>query len=802
MVPDFVGVFSVKAGKALINHCIRMIYLLRGGVTIGFVRVFVMYSRFLSGLFKKTSIKFVAKYLKTAQIMLMQSVSGQKDRYPSQLFGAAVSCTSSGLPRVIPKAHRAHIRNGSKFHVRLWITLFGLYRVLEFPGVPTIKTIVTPGVQVSNSFVGELLVTIEEFIQYHKLVYNQGLFKAWSILSVSPTSPSVGKVTDNELLKGKFPAGHLFTLLNSLRALRYVGGFGWEKSFKGFLVHGAKLANVVEAPGLARLFASLGPLTAFLEKCNLGSSNVGKLAYKQEPAGKLRVFAMLDPFSQWILKPIHDGIFGMLRLIRHDATFNQLESVKSFTDELRLRKIKEVYSFDLTAATDRLPVNLQTVLISYFIGDQAASAWIEFLTTRWFALPSVHRKERLTSVKQLGVSTPNPYILTSIAHVSSQIPGKFHEAAFEQVTHVRYAAGQPMGAYSSWAMLALFHHLIVFMAWRRSGYEGPLLYLVLGDDVVIANSSIAGNYLSLLDEIGSPINLSKSIVSTNGSFEFAKRFICAYDDVSPISWKEMFVARWDINSLVSLASNNGVKLSSILLFLDHGYKAVSRLTAPLNEMSRSMALTLLWFSRPGSYLSKIDSFSKWIYTSSFNVFHIPLLEMKPLIKWGQQLAMQVLRSLKSPSHYLSEYALQKDILKHVTAFNNEALEPHVMALIPWISSMLWASVFSFYRDSMVYDYNAARGTIQRSIMTMKGSAKLAEKSLSALDEVFATVFESEKEVSSFDTINLAEWRVVDKITTLNRCRDLKWALYLRNTQPKLTIVKPARSLRKGFRGII
>jgi len=176
--------------------------------------------------------------------------------------------------------------------------------------------------------------------------------------------------------------------------------------------------------------------------------------------------------------------------------------------------------------------------------------------------------------------------------------------------------------------------------------------------------------------------------------------------------------------------------------------------------------------------------------------------MKPLIKWGQQLAMQVLRSLKSPNHYLSEYALQKDILKHVSLMNHGALEPHVIGLISWVSSMLWTSVYTFYRDSMVYDYNAARGTIQRSIMTMKGSAKLADKSLDALDAVFTTVFESEKEVSAFDTINLAEWRVVDKITTLNRCRDLKWALYLRNTQPKLTIVKPAVSLRKGFRGVI
>jgi hypothetical protein len=800
MVPDFVGVFSVKAGKALVNHCIRMIYLLRGGVTIGFVRVFVVFARFLASLYKRTSLKFVVKYLKTAQIMLMQSVAGQPGLYPPQTFGAAVARTSTGLPRVIPKAHRKHIREGSHLHIRLWLTLFGLYRVIEFPGVPAIKTIVAPGIQFSNSFMGEFLCAIDEFIKYHKLEYIQSPYKAWSILSVSPTSPSVATMTDNEMLKGKFPSGHLYTVLNTLRALRLAGGLGWELSFKSFLVHGTKLANVVAAPGLARLLASLGPLTSLLMECDFGPLNVGKLAYKQEPAGKLRVFAMLDPISQWIFRPVHNGIFGMLRSISNDATFDQRGAVKRFTELLVRDNIKHVYSFDLTAATDRLPVSLQGILISYFIGEQGAQAWIEFLTQRWFSLPSITRKERLTSVKQLGVSTPSPYLQTRVARVST--PGGFHDAAFEQVTHVKYAVGQPMGAYSSWAMLALLHHLIVFMAWRRSGYKGPLLYLVLGDDVVIANKSIAENYLSLLAEIGSPINLTKSIVSSNGSFEFAKRFVFAGVDVSPISWKEMFVARWDINSLVSLAEENSVKLASILLFLDHGYKAISRLTAPLNAMSRSMAMTLLWMSRPGSYLSKMDSYSEWIYSSSFNVFHSLDLEMKPLIKWGQQLAMQVLRSLKSPSHYLSAYALIKDIEKVVKLMSHGGCDSAALALIPWLGNMLWTSVYSYYRESMVYDYNAARGAIQRSIMTMKASVGKSDKVLQALDVVFQTVFESEKEVSSFDTIDLSEWRVSERITTLNRCRDLKWALYLRNTQPKLTIVPPSKALRKGFRGIV
>lgn len=798
MVPNFVGVLSVKAGKALVNHCIRMIYLLRGGVTVNYVRVFVTYARFLSHLYRTTNMVYVVKYLKTAQIMLMQAAAKQPTRYSSQSFGAAVSCTATGLPRVIPKAHRAHIRAGSSFHIRLWLTLFALYRVLEFAGVPSIKTIVSPGVAFSNSFIGEFLQAITAFIEYHQLEFNPGVYKAWSILSVSPSSPHVGFESWSKF--GKYPSGHLYTVLNTLYAFRFAFSEFWNDVNINFVKAGGVVANFVKAPGVARLLVNLGTLTDLLCRFEFPyMPSLGKLAYKQEPAGKLRVFAMLDPISQWILRPLHNGIFDMLRSIRQDATFDQRGAVKSFVSLLNAKHIRMVYSFDLTAATDRLPVSLQSILISYFIGDNVALAWLRFLTDRWFSLPSVRTQEHLTSVKALGVSTPSPYLrLCSSKRTYGSSRESKRDVKFEQVSAVRYAVGQPMGAYSSWAMLALIHHLIVFMAWRRSGYKGDLIYLVLGDDVVIANSSIAEHYLQILSEIGCPVNLSKSIVSSNGSFEFAKRFIVSGVDVSPISWKEMFVARWDINSLMSLAEDNSVKLASVLLFLDHGYKAVSRLTSPLNEMSRSMAMTLLWFSRPGSYLSRMDSYSKWLYSTSFNVFHEPDIDKKMLIHWSQQLAMAVLRSLKSPSHFLNEEALRKGILSLWSKrYWDVDLDPLNNSQVRVLSKMLWDSVFSFYRETMVYDYNAARGAIQRSIMQMKTALKSPYKALEALDRVFETVFESEKEVSSFDTVNLSDWRVETKVTTLNRCRDLKWALYLRKTQPKLTVA-PRKALKKGF----
>lgn len=38
----------------------------------------------------------------------------------------------------------------------------------------------------------------------------------------------------------------------------------------------------------------------------------------------------------------------------------------------------------------------------------------------------------------------------------------------EEPKDLRYEVGQPMGALSSWAMLAVTHHLIVQLAYRRA----------------------------------------------------------------------------------------------------------------------------------------------------------------------------------------------------------------------------------------------------------------------------------------------------------------------------------------------
>lgn len=99
------------------------------------------------------------------------------------------------------------------------------------------------------------------------------------------------------------------------------------------------------------------------------------------------------------------------------------------------------------------------------------------------------------------------------------------------ILKLTYSVGQPMGALSSWALLALTHHAIVqFAAFRVANedaipYKWFTKYAILGDDVVIGSRRVAKKYLEILQQIGVKAGLAKSVVAHNNvSLEFAKKY--------------------------------------------------------------------------------------------------------------------------------------------------------------------------------------------------------------------------------------------------------------------------------------
>lgn len=112
------------------------------------------------------------------------------------------------------------------------------------------------------------------------------------------------------------------------------------------------------------------------------------------------------------MAPLHKALFALLRKLPSDGTFDQLAPVKL----LYQKSFKNFWCYDLSAATDRLPVSLQAALISYLLGDEVGPLWSRSLVGRAYYVPKAER---------------SVYSYTSLPQF------------------VKYSVGQPMGALSS-----------------------------------------------------------------------------------------------------------------------------------------------------------------------------------------------------------------------------------------------------------------------------------------------------------------------------------------------------------------
>lgn len=104
--------------------------------------------------------------------------------------------------------------------------------------------------------------------------------------------------------------------------------------------------------------------------------------------GKTRVIAILDYWSQTALRPVHDLLFAVLRIIRQDVTFDQgsfKDRVASWGEGLTL------YSIDLTAATDRFPIDLICQVLEGHFGSAFVRAWRDVMVGYPFVAPGGER---------------------------------------------------------------------------------------------------------------------------------------------------------------------------------------------------------------------------------------------------------------------------------------------------------------------------------------------------------------------------------------------------------------------------
>lgn len=212
------------------------------------------------------------------------------------------------------------------------------------------------------------------------------------------------------------------------------------------------------------------------------------------------------------MQPVHKCLTNILRLLPNDGTLNQNLSYQ----RARAKSIQYgcSYGYDLSAATDRLPIGIQVSILRgvfQFYGMKIPDSvtlsllWKEILVNRPFMVPKIPK----------GVEDPQELALTDLY----------------------YEVGQPMGALSSFNMLAITHHMIMQDIAHQYGHKGWCeLYEITGDDIVIFDSTLAKEYCEYMKSLGLEINQKKSVVSISKACgEYLKKTWINDTDVSMIS---------------------------------------------------------------------------------------------------------------------------------------------------------------------------------------------------------------------------------------------------------------------------
>lgn len=251
-----------------------------------------------------------------------------------------------------------------------------------------------------------------------------------------------------------------------------------------------------------------------LKDLNYSGALHSKIHLLYEKGIKTRLIAIIDLFSQTVLQPFADVMYTILLSLENDCTDNQergFEKVKFLT-----QNHLDVYSLDLSKATDRLPLLAQRNMLAALIGDEKiADLWSKVIGDREFFTETGHK--------------------------------------------VKYAVGQPMGSKSSFQSMALFHHGVVLTAAKLAGRDSYKDYVILGDDLVLVGTDVKDQYIMLMNSLGMNISWEKSVQpfndNKNTGAEFCSRLalngievtgLPMHSIVESISNSENISNLWDI----------------------------------------------------------------------------------------------------------------------------------------------------------------------------------------------------------------------------------------------------------------
>jgi len=458
-------------------------------------------SNHILSIFIKNGGLYMVKYLKVSYIIVLKYLAGQVV-HDTRDIGPCVKLRK-GLPAWFPLVWRNWIRRRDLSGIRFVLSWLYIYKAMEVPNIVDLSTIESaPWLGDSSDFRFFVYKAFKALkIPTHTL--KDLAPTGYTSLMAGPNNKVISAGIRQDVLAWLHPRHDGGPILHEWMGLI-------QTSLSASGIHNNHYIQYYNE--IVRQIKSDIPLADRVDKLypdgvSSDRPSLGKLSTFSDGGGKQRIVALPDYWTQMMLKPLHNILMNILKLFPQDATYDQDGKLREFVD----RGYKAIWSLDLKSATDLIPQRLYQDVLSYIFGQYIAELWIKLLTRRDYRLRR-----------------------------------KGHDDTF-----VRYTRGQPMGALSSWPAMALVHHMVVLYAAFLSGLSLEFKdYLVLGDDVVIANKDVAEKYVEVCDSLGISVSLSKSFVSTSsGLLQFASQVYLNGKNVSPVSFKQEVVCRRPIDRL-------------------------------------------------------------------------------------------------------------------------------------------------------------------------------------------------------------------------------------------------------------
>jgi len=278
---------------------------------------------------------------------------------------------------------------------------------------------------------------------------------------------------------------------------------------------------------------------SWLPETNQELPEMGVIALIPEPGMKLRFAANPGRIYQSLTGPLGRKLFGLLRQIPNDFTYDQDAGI-AFVQECLQKGLPSV-STDLSNATDRFPLELELALLA---DHGTEPEWLHLLRDLCRGDWYFGNQKRSSSVKRIA-----------------------------------WTVGSPLGVYPTFAAFALAHHALVQQLMAEVGVQpddrGRYPYAIVGDDVTIFEIEVAIRYRKVMESLGVPISEAKSLFARSTS-EFLGRLITPDEVIQGFKWK----GRCSDFSFVDLARNLG---PGALVLLRKRQRDVIRHIAPLPE---------------------------------------------------------------------------------------------------------------------------------------------------------------------------------------------------------------------------